>query len=679
MVVNGVNTMTGQAVAGGSSAEPKVVPPDQILKQIRTLYPEYHDMDDKTLLSKMLTKHPDWRAGVPPDARARSLTAATGADKAVGITGPQTWASWTREAIPVAGMTVGGILGNVPGAALGGAAGEAARQLIRRGQGLKAPATMTEAAGDIATEAALGGASEYIGTRATKPIRKVLGGVYKEAMQDPGAIAARAAAEKYGMKITAPEIAGRPDALALKAGHSGYFGLGRGITEEAQQAARKQAAEAVTTSLKKLDKTLLSGGGTTGGHVYTAEAAGQASQEGLKIAHDVFQQEDNRLYRTVDQELKKLSKKVQVVTNTPSTLVDASGKPVVRSTSSIVDQGLQVDMKPLKQYMDRTLQQIKEIVPTMKGLAGQDKSLISFIDAIKQLPDAVNFENANSLRSSLLSEIRNISSLLPGKFKGLEKTVEKLLDQQMEATATEGGAPVLAAWRAANKFHAEGARVFQDSLVADLTSKNLSPENVFKKLGADQVTDAKAVMDAFNRYTAHALPAERVALQRTKDVFRQGYLSGMFKEAMEKLGQGQRVDLKGIIEQYRPVLNVLLSGDPKAQAVRTDLNQLASFLDRQAPVKGLSHWALFEALAGAGTALWGSHGSSVQVLTAAETAPWLLTKILYSKPATKFLLDGLVQLPKGADKAGPALMRALRIAFATDPDAESGPSSKGTP
>lgn len=660
---------------GGAGAPPDqgaLIPPHVLLGQIRTIYPEYHDIDDQTLLSKMLTKHPDWRKGVPKDARSQGVTEATGANKATGITGPRTWGESFRENLPTIGMTVGGVLRGVPGAALGGAAGEGYRQVVRAAQGKPVNLSPVGAIKDMATEGAIGAGTEWVGQKMAAPVRRLLGGWYRGAMASSETAATRAAAEKYGMKMTAPEIAGKPGALSVRAANSGYFGLGRTITEGAQSDARKTAATAVETSLKKLDSTL-----THPGTLHPPVAAGEASQAGLQMSHQVFKQEDNNLYRKVDQELAKLVKKVQVPNPPgPATgLFDVAGKPIPpRQTFSIKDQGLQVEMKPLRLYMDRVLKQIQEIAPTLQGLAGQDKSLISFANAIKNLPDAVSFENANVLRGNLLGELRKISDLLPGKFKGLEKTVEKLLDRQMEATASKGGAPVLAAWRRANQFHAAGARVFQDSIVADLVNKNISPENVFKKLGPDQVTDAHAIMEGFTKYLQYATPAEKVALNRTRNVFRQGYMSGMFKDAVAKLGQGESFDLKSVMTKNKPVLDVLLSGDPKAQAVRTDLNQLASFLNSQAPVKGMSHWALFEALAGAGTVLWGSHGGSAAVLSAAETGPWLLTKILYSKTATKFLLDGLVQLPKGTEAVGPALLRALRVAFA-----DTGEGDEGSP
>lgn len=63
----------------------------------------------------------------------------------------------------VAGFGVGGVPGAVGGAALGGATGEALKQLGRRMMGKSAPATMGQAATDIAGQGALQGGMEAVG------------------------------------------------------------------------------------------------------------------------------------------------------------------------------------------------------------------------------------------------------------------------------------------------------------------------------------------------------------------------------------------------------------------------------------------------------------------------------------------------------------------------------------
>lgn len=661
-----------QAQASGT-----VLAPDVIVKQIREQYPEYSDFDDKTLLSKMLGKHPDWRQGVPPNAKLATKEAAIGAQGAKAITGPRTWGESIRENLPAIGATVGGIVGmipslgvgEVPGAALGASVGTWGKNRIREAQGLEVPHG-ADAALEAAGSAAEGAISEFVGGKISKPVRRVLGGVYREAFQAGGveAKAAREAAEKYGMRTTAAELAGKPDTLTRKLGNSGYLGLGRSIATEAQKDARQKAAGAIETSLLKFHSNLKPGAGPN--TIPTPEVAGEVVQNGFELAKQVFQAEDNRLYREVDQALQALKKQVPVTSSVTSSVLGPDGKPVTRQVTEMVEKGLQVDLAPLKTFMQRQVESLGDVASTFRSLAGENKSLLSFNDALKKLPDTAEFEQANFLRSQLLSEIREIRNVLPGKFKGLEKQVEKILDRQMETAATNGGPQVMSAWRRANAFHADAARTFEDSIVGKLMRKEVNPENVFKKLGPDQVTDAKAIMQGFEKYLQYADPKEKVVLREAQDTFRQGYVAHVLGD-LGKLQKGEAVDLKAWLRTAKPSLDAVLGNDPRSLAVRQDLMQVASFLDRQAKINGLSHWTLFEALgaAGAGMGMLSGAGAgaaalgSQAILAGAETLPWVLTKILYNPTATKFLLDGIVQLPKGTEAAGPAFVRAIRIAL----------------
>jgi hypothetical protein len=90
----------------------------------------------------------------------------------------RTWGDTAVDLLPAAGATVGGIVGGiggsvaglgvggipgaVGGATVGGAAGEAYKQLINRWRGAAAPATPSEAATDIAKEAAIQGVTELV-------------------------------------------------------------------------------------------------------------------------------------------------------------------------------------------------------------------------------------------------------------------------------------------------------------------------------------------------------------------------------------------------------------------------------------------------------------------------------------------------------------------------------------
>lgn len=135
----------------------------------------------------------------PDDATDQEIAEALEAPPSTGRTTPEGKArSWTDLAVdllPMAGGTLGGIVGGIGGtvagfgvggapgaiggAALGGGAGEAAKQLINRARGMETPTSPLAAATDIAKEGAIQGAAEGIGGLVTKGVAKGARAVYR--------------------------------------------------------------------------------------------------------------------------------------------------------------------------------------------------------------------------------------------------------------------------------------------------------------------------------------------------------------------------------------------------------------------------------------------------------------------------------------------------------------------
>jgi hypothetical protein len=121
----------------------------------------------------------------------------------------------------VAGVGVGGVPGAAGGAAVGTAGGEALKQLINRARGASAPATMTQAATDIAmpaleagaTTAALGTAGQLLRPAAGTILQKVGG-----AMESPSTLRQMAgrAVTAAGRAVDAADAAPKPK-MALTA------------------------------------------------------------------------------------------------------------------------------------------------------------------------------------------------------------------------------------------------------------------------------------------------------------------------------------------------------------------------------------------------------------------------------------------------------------------------------
>jgi len=104
------------------------------------------------------------------------------------------------NALPAAGITVGGLVGGIPGAGLGGAAGVATKQLLQRGMGIgNPPQSSGRSATDIGVGAAEGVATEF-GGRLVKPVLGMIGGAGKKI----GAMLSGMEAQKIGRIASEP-------------------------------------------------------------------------------------------------------------------------------------------------------------------------------------------------------------------------------------------------------------------------------------------------------------------------------------------------------------------------------------------------------------------------------------------------------------------------------------------
>lgn len=135
---------------------------------------------------------------VPTAEEARRAVAAIGGKRPGVVSAPskpRTWTDTAVDALPAAGGTVGGVVGGlggtvggfgvggvpgaIGGATVGGMFGESAKQLINRFRGADAPATMGQAAGDIALQGGVQGALEGAGQAVTAGLVKGGQAVYR--------------------------------------------------------------------------------------------------------------------------------------------------------------------------------------------------------------------------------------------------------------------------------------------------------------------------------------------------------------------------------------------------------------------------------------------------------------------------------------------------------------------
>lgn len=147
---------------------------------------------------------------IPADATDAQISAylkAIPASNAPNAPKAKTWTDLAVNAIPalagtagaliggaggtVLGVGVGGVPGAAGGALVGTAGGEAAKQLINRARGADAPATMGQAASDIALPALEAGAGTAVLGGAGKLLRPVAGTLLQKAggaMESPSTV-----------------------------------------------------------------------------------------------------------------------------------------------------------------------------------------------------------------------------------------------------------------------------------------------------------------------------------------------------------------------------------------------------------------------------------------------------------------------------------------------------------
>ena len=94
-------------------------------------------------------------------------------------------------------------------------------------------------------------------------------------------------------------------------------------------------------------------------------------------------------------------------------------------------------------------------------------------------PETISFAEAQTLRSDLLSVIRQTGELVPGKAPAAAKRLIPVIDQAMNRAAIDLPRSVLRDWRNANNFWRRGSKVFNDRMVKAIARAD--PQAVFEQ------------------------------------------------------------------------------------------------------------------------------------------------------------------------------------------------------
>lgn len=386
--------------------------------------------------------------------------------------------SLVKEGPEIVGSMVGeamgvplGPKGMIAGAAAGAATGEAFKQIGQHvgqafGMETDAPRTSSEAATRIGADAALGAAGSVggqvlakVARTAIAPLKSSLVANYRK-MKD---IFASVGGRLTPGQATKETGIGNIIDFVEEATQGAVFGGGtvKAFKEKQQQQVVKLAANTVKGITKQLENL---GDDEIGQFYVGAIESGEAAHKAAASA----------MYTELDDMLK--ATKV-------STL----------------------DLKKFAQ------QQLPELTPGLKKEAiKQAKSLekltsspeaVDALRSIGQLNDKLSFTQMHSIRSGLLSKIRDLSAT-----EGKEQAVRQLgeivgvIDNAMDTGARNLSGEAADLWRNTNKFYREGKEVFGNELIA-------------KMFNNPRLDKAKVGEQLFSRGKVESVRAAKEALQ----------------------------------------------------------------------------------------------------------------------------------------------------------------------
>lgn len=136
-------------------------------------------------------------------------------------------------------------------------------------------------------------------------------------------------------------------------------------------------------------------------------------------------------------------------------------------------QGSGVDLSKVKDFFFNTALKNRKYEmegPTMHRLER----------LMRRVEDTPTFEQAQTLRSGLLSVTRTGDDPVADKAVGVAKRLAGLVDQSMEDTAKTLGPDALQAWRGANEFWKHGKETFNNSFIKSLAHSD--PDVVVDKI-----------------------------------------------------------------------------------------------------------------------------------------------------------------------------------------------------
>lgn len=533
----------------------------------------------------------------------------------------------TREVVPtVAALGTAPLTGGLSLAARLGTSGLAAGG-SRLLAGAATGEEPVESVKGAAIEGGLAAAGEGLGSLAAKGLtaagRRLAGGLLKPTAE--GAKAAKIIEAEGGILTPALQSESRTAKILESLAESSVLGSGR-VSE-----VRGQAIEAAQGAVERFAKKVGSG--------LSREDAGVVVQEAIQGKLDAFREVSEQLYGRVDQ---AFDDAIQGVLRDAGTVVPAGERVLAEPAVSLVG---------VKQAAMRLLKEAQQ------GIPGAELNKI--LKQVATKPSTVSFKGAARLRSDLLKVTRTGTELLGGQAKGAAKQLAGLVDEALERTAADAGPEVLTAFRDANKFYQEGAKLFNGKLIRQLSSAK--PEAI-----VSAISKARKPGSIREIRTAIGNPKAWEEVQGT-------YLRELLDTSFENSGDiargtflsGKRINTK-LANFGEDALNELL-GPAKLKAFREFTQALETAQRRTG--SGLSGLNIR-----GGLELYSLGAGNI----ALALTPAVLARVLTNPQAIRLLTKGF-KAPAGSRQATEAITRLSAIAGALQSGEDRKPAQTASP
>ena len=382
----------------------------------------------------------------------------------------------------------------------------------------------------------------------------------------------------------------------------------------------------------------------------TAESAGDAFLDIVSRKKGALKAQAHALYKHLDEVTKPEIKQVPVTEEVATSILQPNGTPATQTVTKMVETevgGAKISTKLLKQFAKPRLKDIKATA----GIGGTSTG-DALIKDIMGLPDTITFTQAKELRTRLNASIdeftvANKKAPAIGTTKKLAGLVNTEIRNGLKAFDQEA----LKEWDAINQFYRTNKKEFDNRLIRKMVKKadpelGGQPEKFAQALfGRNNIGMIKTVKQAVDEPTWEKIKSYYIQdlIQKSRKP-KTDILSG---EKLNKLLTAAGDDTLSTIFRPEQLKNI---------------KKFAEALKITQAQQGGSTGKVWIELTQAGapfTLLSGNPGAQAFGMTVLF-APPALARIMLNPKVSKYMTEGIVQLPKKSHLAGSFSLRLAR-------------------